>query len=271
MNFSVCMCVYHRDNPYAFKDALYSVVNQSLLPSQIVLVVDGPIGDDLHNIILSFDCKNIDFDVIMLKENKGHAIARQISIENAKYDLVAIMDSDDIAEYDRFEKQIQYFKNNSVDVLGGQIAEFVDSVEDIIGFRNVPLNDTSIKKYLKSRCPFNQMTVMFNKNRVLSIGGYKDWFCNEDYYLWIRMFLAGCQFANLPDVLVKVRVGKDMYQRRGGWKYFKSEANLQKYMLDNKVIGCGCYFYNVFVRFVVQVLMPNKLRGFVFQKLFRVR
>ena len=62
-----------------------------------------------------------------------------------------------------------------------------------------------------------------------------------------------------------------MYQRRGGWKYFLSEAKLQKYMFDNDIIGIIRFAYNVLGRFVIQVLMPNKLRGFVFQKLFRVK
>ena len=56
-------------------------------------------------------------------------------------------------------------------------------------------------------------------------------FCNEDYYLWIRMIIEGNIFVNVPDTLVNVRVGNEMAARRGGWKYFKSEANLQKYML----------------------------------------
>lgn len=80
---------------------------------------------------------------------------------------------------------------------------------------------------------------------------------------------AGCRFANLPDTLVNVRVGADMYQRRGGWRYFKSEARLQRYMLSHHLISVPRYIYNVAGRFVVQVAMPNRLRGFIFQKLFR--
>ena len=271
LKFSVCMAVYYKDNPLYFKKALDSVVNQTLLPNQIVLVVDGPIGVKLNEVISNFKVEKIKFDVIRLKINCGHAIARQVSIENAEYDLVAIMDSDDVAVYDRFEKQIKYIRDYEVDVVGGQIMEFIGDEKNIVGFRKVPLEDYNVKMYLRKRCPFNQMTVMFNKPKVLSVGGYQDWFCNEDYYLWIRMFLAGCKFANLSDVLVNVRVGKDMYRRRGGLKYFKSEAKLQKYMLDNAVIGYGYYFYNVFVRFIVQVMMPNAIRGFIFQKLFRTK
>ena len=115
----------------------------------------------------------------------------------------------------------------------------------------------------------NQVTVMFKKSRVDSVGGYIDWYCEEDTFLWLRLFLDGAKFANLPDYLVNVRVGKEMYQRRGGKKYFMSEAKLQKYMLDKKVIGLGRFIINVSERLVVQVLLPNKVRSWVFKKFAR--
>ena len=80
---------------------------------------------------------------------------------------------------------------------------------------------------------------------------------------------AGCRFANLPDVLVNVRVGRDMYARRGGWRYFKSEKGLQDYMYRRRLISLPRYLFNVSVRFVVQVALPDRVRGFVFRKLFR--
>ena len=83
------------------------------------------------------------------------------------------------------------------------------------------------------------------------------------------MTLAGYKFYNIQENLVNVRVGKEMYQRRGGWRYFKSEAGIQKLMLDNNLISYGRYAYNVLGRFVVQVAMPNWLRGFVFKTFFR--
>lgn len=110
---------------------------------------------------------------------------------------------------------------------------------------------------------------MFRRSEVLKAGNYLDWFWNEDYYLWIRMWKQGCKFCNLEDVLVNVRVGYDMYARRGGWTYFKSEAKLQKYMWKQHLIGFPRFMFNVAVRWGVQVMLPNRMRGFVFQKLFR--
>jgi hypothetical protein len=180
------------------------------------------------------------------------------------------MDADDISVPQRFEKQLFMLNSDTaLSIVGGNISEFVDVEEQIVGCRNVPSKDEEIKKYLKERCPMNQVTVMFRKKDVDKAGGYLDWYCEEDYYLWIRMALANCKFANLDQTLCYVRVGKEMYQRRGGWKYFKSEYGLQKYMLNHNLINSITFVYNVIIRFVVQVLMPNRLRGWVFQKIAR--
>lgn len=268
--FSVCMSVYKNDNAENFLTALRSVANQTIVPNEIVLVVDGPIGNCLESTIATFRKEYANLVVVRFKENQGHAAARQAGIENAQYPLIAVMDSDDIALPTRFEKQIKYFLlNPNVDVVGGQISEFIGDMANVVGRRIVPQTDKEIKNYLKKRCPFNQVSVMFRKESVLRCGGYIDWHYNEDYFLWIRMVQHGCVFANLPDVLVDVRVGEEMYARRGGVKYFRSEARLQKYMLNNKMISHVRYAYNVMIRLFLQVLFPNWLRGWVFQRFAR--
>lgn len=205
--------------------------------------------------------KDIKFNTIRLKENKGHGRARQISIRNAKYDLVALMDSDDLCVPNRFELQLKVFKANpEIGVLGGQIIEFKDNVRNVTGMREVPLMDKEIKKYIKKRCPFNQMTIMFSKQKVLAAGGYLDWYCDEDYYLWLRMYLMNYTFANIKDVLCYVRVNSDMYRRRGGKKYFESERRLQQFMLDKKIINKKDYCINVITRFFLQRMCPNVMR-----------
>ena len=272
--FSVCMSVYKNDRPEYVDIAIQSIfIKQTVKPNEIVLVVDGPISMELESLIDNYSTKYSEiFTIIKLEKNQGLGNALRVAVEKVKYDWVARMDSDDIAAPDRFEKQKSFLQANlSVDIVGGQITEFIDVESNIVGLRNVPLLSADINVYIKARCPFNHMTVMFRKDKILAVGNYIDWHYNEDYFLWIRMFLAGCQFANLPETLVNVRVGKEMYQRRGGWKYFLSEAKLQKYMFDNDIIGIIRFAYNVLGRFVIQVLMPNKLRGFVFQKLFRVK
>lgn len=271
IKFSISMCVYKNDDPKHFEIAIESIINQTIKPDEIVLVVDGPIPDSINSVIESYE-KNSLFKVIKLKENVGHGNARSKGLEHCVNDLVALMDADDISLPERFEKQIKCFEEDeTLSIVGGNIKEFIDNVDNVVGIREVPQEDAEIKDYLKKRCPFNQVTVMFRKSEVEAAGGYIDWYNEEDYYLWIRMFQNNAKFRNLKDILVDVRVGSDMYLRRGGLKYFKSEAKLQKYMLDNNIIGLSRYAYNVLIRLIVQVLLPNKLRGFVFEKFARTK
>mgnify|MGYP004657585295 FL=1 len=268
--FSVSMCVYKNDNPEHFKTAVESILNQTCKPDEVVLVVDGPVTDTLDKIITDYEKSDI-FNVIRLPENVGHGNARRIGLKNCKNELVALMDADDISVPERFEKQLTVFENDKkLSVVGGNISEFIDKPEKTAGSRIVPQNDSEIKEYIKKRCPMNQVTVMFKKTDVSNVGGYIDWYCEEDYYLWIRLALAGYKFENINEILVNVRVGKEMYSRRGGIKYFKSEAKLQKFMLSKKMITLPRYLINVTERLIIQVLMPNKLRGFVFRKFARV-
>lgn len=270
--FSVSMCVYGGDDPEFFDAAVESVVRQSVPPAEIVLTVDGPIPQTIQAVIDKYrsTLKEISFRVIYLERNMGHGQARRTSFDHCTHQLIALMDADDLSLPERFQKQLDCFAANpGLDIVGGIIQEFVDVPEQVAGRRVVPLTDGEIKDYMKRRCPMNQMTVMFQKAAVAQAGGYLDWYCDEDYYLWIRMALAGKKFANLPDVLVYVRVGQEMYSRRGGWRYFRSEAKLQRLMLQKGIIGPGRYGLNVTQRLVLQVLMPNRLRGFLFRKLAR--
>ena len=277
--FSVSMCVYGGDNAANFDASIESVINQTCQPAEIVLTVDGPIPSSIEKVIKKYSGLlkdgNIDFKIIRLENNVGHGEARRICFDNCSFDIIALMDADDLSLEKRFERQMDFLSlHPEVSVVGGYIEEFITQEKPFdttqtAGMRIVPVTDQDIKEYMRKRCPMNQVTVMFRKRDVIEVGGYIDWYCEEDYYLWIRLALAGKKFGNIAETLVKVRVGADMYQRRGGAKYFKSEAKLQKYMLDKKMISIPRYFINVGERFVLQVVMPNKIRGLVFQKLAR--
>ena len=272
VGFSVLISVYKNDKAEDFRRALNSITsNQTVRPTEVVLVIDGPVPDEIHSIIEEAELQSPDlYKVVRLKENQGLGIALQKGLEAASYDIVMRMDSDDIAVPVRFEKQYKHMvEHPNVVVCGGQIDEFIDDPGNIVGRRIVPCSNEEIYKYMISRCAFNHMTVALRRSVILAQGNYQPWHYNEDYYLWIRLMMAKVEFANLPDILTHVRVGRDMYRRRGGRKYYESELGLQKLMLSNNLISRPRYWFNVVVRWVVQVGMPDWLRGFVFQKLFR--
>lgn len=270
-NFTVAMSVYKNDEPQHFKVAIHSIYDkQTIRPDEIILVKDGPLPSELEQAISEIYTEIPIIKVLPLEMNMGHAIARQTGLDLASNNLVAVMDADDISVPNRFEQQLQAFADHpDVSVVGGIIHEFIDNPTNIVGTRICPENDNEIKEYLKARCPMNLVTVMLKKDDILAVGGYQDWYCEEDYYLWVRLTLNNYKFFNIQENLVNVRVGKEMYQRRGGYKYFRSEQRLQKYMLQHKLISLPRYIYNVLIRFAVQVVMPNSLRGWVFRKFAR--
>jgi len=270
MDFSVSMAVYEKDDPEQLTQALDSVIHQGSSPAEIVLVVDGPVGEDLCQLIESKERKISKLKVHWLPNNLGHGEARRIGLEKCSHNIVAIMDSDDISASYRFEKQLNAFDaDKNISIVGGQIAEFVDNKDNIVGKRIVPLSDRKIKKCAKSRCPMNQVTVMFKKIDIMNAGGYLHWHHNEDYYLWVRMISKGMKFHNIDETLVYVRINADSYERRGGINYFLSEVRLQRYMYKTGIINVQRYLANSAIRLCVQVLLPNRLRQIFFAKLAR--
>ena len=269
--YSVLMSVYYKENPDFFRKALDSVIRQTVPPDEIVLVEDGSLTDELYSVIDQYQMQFPQLLTIIRNEkNLGLGLALNKGVKASRNELIARMDTDDIAVSDRCEKQLAFFSEHpDVSIVGGQIEEFIDDESNVVGKRIVPTTDRELKEYTKTRCPFNHMTVMFKKTDVRNAGNYKDWFWNEDYYLWIRMLLKECKFANLPETLVHVRVGREMYQRRGGKEYFQSEVNIQKYMLERNVISYPTYVQNVAKRLIVERLLPNSVRGWVFRTFAR--
>jgi len=275
--FTAAMCVWAGDNDKLFRNALESILSQTLLPCEIVLIGDGPLTDMLYQHIREIKHKidqcslQCDFQYIELDANYGHGVARRASIDNAKGDFVAICDADDFNHKNRFELQYHYLENNvDTSLVGSQIREqnlLLDSAQSTV--RSVPITNDEIITYAAARCPFNQMTVMFRRVDILSVGGYEDFYCNEDYFLWFRLIKAKKKLANLKDILVTAHIDTNSFKRRGGVKYFLSEVRIKRLFLDNGMLGYFDFLYNVSIRFVLQILLPGFVRQLIFKLYLR--
>ena len=267
MDFSVLMSVYHKDNPQWLKQAIDSVLNNTIKSNQIVLVVDGQIPNELEQVLTEY---RDSLDILRLEKNLGLGIALQQGLLKCKYPLVARMDSDDISLPNRFEIQLKEFENDpNLTIVGGYIQEFDSQTNEKTSIRKVPLEDSKIKKFIKTRSPFNHPTVMFKKEDILKVGNYQTFYQMEDYYLWARLVKANYQMKNIPEILLNFRTDKNMFARRGSYKYFKSNKEVSKQMLKMKIISYPYYLFNISVRFITQVLMPNNIRTLFYKKVLR--
>ncbi|MVW71375.1 glycosyltransferase [Bordetella sp. 15P40C-2] len=266
--FSLLMAVYAGDRACDLIAALNSVARSSLLPDQIVLVQDGPVGPGLIAAISQFQ-HTLNIERVVLPENRGLGPALQTGLLRCTNALVARFDSDDILVPSRFHDQVSYFKAHpTTSVLGGWIAEFDSNPDDILTIRQVPLTTAAIVKYAKKRNPMNHMTVMFRKEDVLASGGYRDDPGFEDYSLWARMLQKGFVFANVSKVTVLARTGTSMIRRRGGWRYVRLEFLLQATLYRAGIVGPIGVLRNLMLRIPAR-LVPAKVRSFIYKHALR--
>ena len=253
--FSVLMAVYKKEQPLFFKEALRSVFEQSLIPNEVVLVKDGPLTEELEQIIVDFSSKNEQLKVITLEKNQGLGEALRIGLNSCSFDLVARMDSDDICKPYRFEKQIAFLKEHKeITIVGSWIEEFSDCKEEIEAIRELPQEDKQLKIFMKWRNPFNHMTVMFRKKDILAVGDYQPFYLLEDYYLWNRLANANYYFANIGESLLWARGGYTMLERRGGWKYVVSESKLLKFMYRSGRINIVEFGANLMMKSIIRLI-----------------
>lgn len=267
--YSVLMSVYCKEKAQCFKESILSILNQTISTNDFVIVCDGKLTDELDKVIDDYCLTNPNiFNIIRLPQNVGQGRALNYGLIECKNSIIARMDSDDFSFPNRCEMQMKYMKKG-FDIISATVKEFNESTDKITAIRTLPETHKEILKFSALRNPFNHPCVMFRKEAVLSAGGYQDFYLYEDYYLWIRMLNNGAIGYNIKLPLLYMRAGKDMYKRRGGYKYFISSRRFQKYLLANHVIGIRSYICNILLRFIVQVILPGNIRGFFFKFFLR--
>lgn len=262
--FSVLMSVYAKENSLYLKDCFESLLGQSLRASEIILVEDGPISNELRLII---DCyvNLLPFKNIRLPENKGLANALNEGLKHCNYELVARMDTDDVALPHRFARQVKFMQDNPDISVASAWVEERDNEMAAVGFLKViPENYCEILTFAKRRNPINHPVAIFRKSAVLAVGGYPLIF-PEDYALWSLMLVKGYQFYNIQEVLLYMRTGDAFIDRRG-LSFFKGEIGLLKFQ---KAIGflSGVEFcLNFMLRAAIR-LPPAGIRKFLYKNM----
>ncbi|MCR4850152.1 MAG: glycosyltransferase [Lachnospiraceae bacterium] len=265
---SVLMSVYIREKPEYADECFKSLLAQTVTADEWVIVEDGPLTEELYSLLDRYQADNPGLiRRIVLDENRGLGSALAVGVPACKNDLIARMDTDDIARPDRFAKQLDLFERDpQLDICGSNIDEFEDDKDHIVAKRTVPASHEDIVRYQKRRDGFNHMTVLFRKKAVLDAGNYRSCPLMEDTYLWVRMIQNGAKCANIDESLVYVRIGRDMFGRRGGWSYFRKYRTGRKMVLKTGFISRWDYIYTLMIQFFV-ALAPGWIRRLIFTKL----
>jgi glycosyltransferase involved in cell wall biosynthesis len=269
--FAVLMAVYLRDDAKLFAEAVDSVFANSLPPDAFCLVADGPLSDELETILDLLQQKYINkIILIRLAFNQGLSHALNAGLHHITQPWVVRADADDFNLPRRFEILASMVVSEpNVALIGSAILE-VDANGKAVAVRRLPLKHNDILRFAKSRNPFNHMSVAYKRDAVLTCGAYPDMQLKEDYALWCLMLAKGFCVANTDEILVHASAGRDMYRRRGGWRYAKSEWALQKHMVTNGLKGTVRAVFDGASRAAV-FLLPSQLRGWIYEKFLRQR
>ena len=212
------MTVYKNDNPDYFALSLDSMLKQTYLPDEIVLVKDGPITERLQQVINERLDYGIRIKQIQLDNNIGLGLALNAGLSECTNELIARMDSDDFSMPNRCELQVKEFENNpKLDIIGCPVDEFIDNIDNIVGCRNVPLTNEDIYDFAKRRDPFNHPTVMYRKSAVMAVGMYSNYRKNQDTDLWIKMLRNNAICMNLIEHVFRFRFDEGTYKKRKSW------------------------------------------------------
>ena len=260
MDFSVLISVYHKEQPSYLQESLDSIWRQTLLPTEVVMVCDGPLTEELDRVIEQQSQQHPEMKIIRLPENGGLGNALREGLQHCSYEIIARMDTDDICKPDRFETQMKYMETHpETDVLGAWIDEFVGTPSHVISTRKLPENHEEIVEFAKKRNPVNHPTVVFRRSAVEKAGSYRHFLLFEDYDLWVRMILQGARFHTIQRSLLFFRMSNDFFYRRGGKSYLQSEIQLQRLFHQLRFISWIRMTKNILIRSTMRCI-PNTWR-----------
>ncbi len=265
--FSVLLPIWAGDRPDFLAAAFESTVDgQTRPPDQVVVVQDGPIGEQLAKRVAELaGASRVPVDVLVLERNIGLGPALDAGLAACRHPIVARMDADDISVAHRFAVQLPVIESG-VDIVGSGLAEFTDDPEQVVGTRTPPIEPADIRERARFAVPFNHPTVVYRRDLVLAVGGYTDFARMEDYLLWAKLILAGARVANVAEPLVRYRVGAGAYARRGGLEQLRTELDVQRRFRRLGFTTRNQYLRNVVVRGGYR-LVPEGLRRAAYRRL----
>ena len=267
--YSVLTTLYEKEKPQYLRQCLDSMLSQTIPPDEYVIVKDGELNQDLENVLSEYSEKYNIFKILSLEVNSGCGPASIVGMKACTNDLVARIDSDDISLPNRCELELELFSNeDDLVVVGTDIYEFDKDPDKIIAIKRMPYSPEEIYQFGKRRNPINHSTVMMRKSIVMQYGGYAPIRRSLDLELFTKLLLNGCKCRNIGIPLVKFRTGNERVKRKKNWLNFKCDLEVYKRNYQKKYMGVTD-FVVVFLRQIIFFLMPSKIAGFLYSKIYR--
>lgn len=267
--YSVLMSVYANDHPDWFETALQSMLDQTVPPTEFVIVEDGPLTEGLLRVLDIYTAKHPQLiRRVALSECGGLGNAMRCGVLECACDWIARMDADDIAAAQRCEAELQAAIDHNADIVGCDCEEFFESPEIRENRRLFPETHEELIRFSRRRTPFCHSAVMMKRSAVLDAGNYRDERLLEDYDLFVRMFENGAVGYNVKRVLFYIRVSRDFFNRRSGWGYTNRLLKFNVRLLRRGWMRSGDFIVRSAGNILVG-LAPGGVRELIYKKVLR--
>jgi len=271
MDFSVLISIYKNEQPEFLRQCFDSIFSQTLPASEVILVEDGPLTEELYSVIRQYEKQHHELKIIKIPQNMGLGNALNEGLRHCSNDLVARMDSDDISCPHRFKEQVSFMESHpDYDVVSAWVDEFLNNPSNVVSTRKLPQHNNEIIIFGRKRNPINHPVVMF-RHKAVKAAGYYPCFPKaqvEDYDLWVRMIMKGSKFYNIPHSLLYYRLSDDFSKRRGGVDYSRREIPQQYSFYKQNYISFFQMVFNVMTRTIIR-LLPCSMREIIYKKFLR--
>lgn len=269
-NYSVLTTIYKNDNPEYLKQSIDSMLSQTVVTDDYVIVADGPLSQELDDVIASYTSQHSVFHIVRLEDNGGLGIALRTGLLECHNELIARLDSDDISVPERCEIQLKEFETDpELAIVGSDMYEFDETPEAIKDIKKMPSTSEQIYNYGKRRNPFNHSSVMYKKSVILAVGNYSTMRRSQDIELWSKVIYRGYKTKNISKPLIYFRTdGVQRIRRKRKWSNVKSDLKIFK---QNYKMGYASFldYLFVYVYQIVFYLMPEKMASVLYKRLFR--
>ncbi|MBF9234415.1 glycosyltransferase [Microvirga sp. BT350] len=224
------MSTYAAETGSNLETSLESLYAQTVTPDQMVLVIDGPIGDDQEEVIARYrrDVRIPDMSLVRLPKSRGLANAMNVGLEHCQGEFTLRMDSDDVCAPDRVKLELDYARSHSeIDVIASWSEEFYDDGAPS-HLKVAPVSHDAVVRALRWRNVIVHSSLLVRTAALRHVGGYRATYGKlEDYDLFIRLSQAGFRFHVIPKVLVRMRSSIEQRIRRGGLGYWLNEIRFR--------------------------------------------
>lgn len=210
---TVLMPAYNAEKYIA--EAIDSVLDQTFGNFELLIINDGSL-DSTPKIIESYNDPRIR---LINQANQGIAAALNMGLLNARAELIARFDADDICMPDRLKTQYDFLLENPGYIIVGTDAHYITMDGEYVFSHSMPAHtNQQIQELTVSKCPFIHSSVLFYKDPILKAGGYDTHaYAFQDHLLWSKVIKEG-KAVNIAKPLLKVRLNPESISIDEKWR-----------------------------------------------------